>query len=201
MGKLFCLIGKSASGKDTIYRRLLEEDSLGLKPVVTYTTRPKRSGESEGVEYHFTDEKQLEAFRSEGRLLEERIYHTVYGDWHYFTADDGQVVLDKHSYIIITTPEALKGITAYYGRENVVPVYITLDDGERLERALKRERSQEKPGYSEMCRRFLADEKDFSDENLALAGVSENNFFINNELSLCLSQIGEMIRGYGLSED
>ncbi len=201
MGKLFCLIGKSASGKDTIYRRLLADESLGLKPVVTYTTRPKRSGESEGVEYHFTDERQLEAFKKEGKVLEERIYHTVYGDWHYFTADDGQVVLDKHNYAIITTPEALAGITAYYGKESVVPIYITLDDGERLDRALKRERSQAKPGYSEMCRRFLADEKDFSEENLAKAGVSEENFFINNELSLCLSQIGEMIRRYGLSED
>ena len=201
MGKLFCLIGKSASGKDTIYRRLLGDESLGLKPVVTYTTRPKRSGEREGVEYHFTDKAQLETFKSEGKVLEERIYHTVYGDWYYFTADDGQVVLDKHSYVIITTPEALAGITAYYGRKNVVPVYITLDDGERLERALKRERSQENPGYSEMCRRFLADEKDFSEENLIRAGVSEESYFINNELSVCLSQIGEMIRGYGLSED
>ncbi|MCR5597631.1 MAG: guanylate kinase [Lachnospiraceae bacterium] len=201
MGKLFCLIGKSASGKDTIYRRLLDDASLSLKPVVTYTTRPKRSGESEGVEYHFTDEAQLESFRREGRVLEERIYHTVYGDWHYFTADDGQVILDEHSYIIITTPEALTGITAYYGRERVVPVYITLDDGERLERALKRERSQANPGYSEMCRRFLADEKDFSEENLAKAGVGEDSYFFNNELSVCLSQIGEMIRRYGLSED
>ena len=201
MGKLFCLIGKSASGKDTIYRQLLADETLGLKPVVTYTTRPKRSGESEGVEYHFTDEKHLEAFRQEGRVLEERIYHTVYGDWHYFTADDGQVVLDEHSYIIITTPEALTGITAYYGRESVIPVYITLDDGERLERALKRERSQENPGYSEMCRRFIADEKDFSEEKLVKAGVREDSYFFNNELSTCLSQIGEMIRRYGHSED
>ena len=48
MGKIFCGMGKSASGKDTIYRRLMEAPGLGLERIVLYTTRPIREGEAEG---------------------------------------------------------------------------------------------------------------------------------------------------------
>ena len=51
------------------------------------------------------------------------------------------------------------------------PIYIEVDDGERLQRALDRERSQDTPQYAEMCRRFLADSADFSEENVARAGI------------------------------
>ena len=59
MGKIYYLFGKSASGKDTIYRKLMADESLGLKAVVMYTTRPRRIGETEGKDYHFIDEKRL----------------------------------------------------------------------------------------------------------------------------------------------
>lgn len=55
MGKIICLMGKSSSGKDTIYKNLMEDKSLGLRKLIPYTTRPMREGEQEGVEYHFTD--------------------------------------------------------------------------------------------------------------------------------------------------
>ena len=56
MHHIFYLMGKSASGKDTIYQKLLEHDTLGLAHIVLYTTRPIREGEAEGREYYFTDE-------------------------------------------------------------------------------------------------------------------------------------------------
>ena len=58
MGKIYYLMGKSASGKDTVYEQLLADETLGLHRIVLYTTRPARTGEQEGVEYHFTDETQ-----------------------------------------------------------------------------------------------------------------------------------------------
>lgn len=51
MGKIFCLMGKSASGKDTIYSRLLKMPELTLKKVIPYTTRPMRQGEIDGDTY------------------------------------------------------------------------------------------------------------------------------------------------------
>ena len=92
MGKIFYVMGKSASGKDTIYKKLLERFP-GLKTVVTYTTRPIRDGETEGVEYHFTSVPQLEQMKTEGRVIESRTYETVFGPWCYCTVNDGQICL------------------------------------------------------------------------------------------------------------
>ena len=66
MGKIYYLMGKSASGKDHIYEHLLQETSFDLKPLVLYTTRPIRSGEQDGREYFFVDEARLS--RNCGRL-------------------------------------------------------------------------------------------------------------------------------------
>ena len=67
MGKIFYIFGKSSTGKDTIYKSLMENKELGLRPVVPYTTRPMRAKETPGVEYHFTDEEDLTGCRRPGR--------------------------------------------------------------------------------------------------------------------------------------
>ena len=69
MGKLFCLMGKSASGKDAIFRYLKENKALELKEIVPYTTRPMRKGEENGVGYYFVDNAAYEAMRREGRVM------------------------------------------------------------------------------------------------------------------------------------
>ena len=81
MGKIFYIIGKSASGKDHIYEALLAEKDLKLAQVILYTTRPIRSGEQNGREYYFTDELKLVQLRLSGKLIEERVYEPVYGPW------------------------------------------------------------------------------------------------------------------------
>ena len=63
-------------------------------------------------------------------------------------------------------------IVEHFGREQVIPVMVTLDDGLRLERALEREKEQEHPKYEELCRRFLADSADYSQEKMDAAGIS-----------------------------
>lgn len=76
MGKIYYLMGKSASGKDHIYENLIQETALDLKPFVLYTTRPIRSGEQDGREYFFVDEKRLSELREAGKIIEERMYST-----------------------------------------------------------------------------------------------------------------------------
>lgn len=192
MGKIFCLMGKSASGKDTIYSRLLQREELNLKHVVPYTTRPIRSGETDGETYFFCTEEEALRMEQEGKIIELRAYHTVHGIWKYFTADDGQIRLDLADYLLIGTLETYEKIRAYYGNENVCPVYVWVDDGVRLERALVRERSQREPKYAEMCRRFLADEEDFSEENLNRLGISRR--FENSDVEKILEEIILYIR-------
>ena len=172
MGKIFCLMGKSSSGKDTIYRELFKRQDISLKKIIPYTTRPIREGEEEGREYHFCNEDQVAQFQNANKIVELRAYDTVYGVWKYFTVDDGQVDLADNSYLLIGTLETYVKIRQYYGAAQVVPVYIEVEDGERLLRAIAREKEQKIPKYTEMCRRFLADSEDFSEEKLKDAGVS-----------------------------
>ncbi|MEW9078011.1 guanylate kinase [Terrisporobacter glycolicus] len=187
MGKIFCLIGKSSSGKDTIFKEINDDKDLDLKPIISYTTRPKRINETNGVEYFFINTDELNKFEKENKVIEKRVYHTVHGDWFYGTINDGQVDLNKNNYLLITTLEAYKSLRDYFGYEKVYPFYIDIEDGIRLERALERERKQDKPNYDELCRRFLADNKDFSTENLSNLGI--NKFYINENLENCINDI------------
>lgn len=185
MSKIFYLMGKSASGKDTIYKEI-KEKLPELKTIVIYTTRPIREGEREGVEYHFVDEAKLQEFQEAGKVIELRAYNTVHGIWKYFTVDDGQFDADDN-YLAIGTLESYKGMREHLGEEKLVPIYVEVDDGLRLERALARERKQKEPKYEELCRRFLADAADFSEEKLCEAGIHYR--FINEDKEKCVNEI------------
>lgn len=193
MGKIICIIGKSSSGKDTIYKELLSDDELGLKGIVPYTTRIIRKDEIHGVNYFFINEDQLEEERKNGRVIEERNYKTEKGIWYYCTINDGQIDISKNNHILVIPPKAFKSLTDYYGSDNVIPVYIEVDDGDRLERALKRERSQKVPDYNELCRRFISDNKDF--DTSILEEYNINNSYINNDLASCVQAIkGDILK-------
>lgn len=185
MGKIFYLMGKSASGKDTIYKKI-KEQLPELKTIVIYTTRPIREGEREGVEYHFVDDARLEELQKAGKVIELRAYNTVHGVWKYFTADDGQFDREEHL-IAIGTLESYVQLCRYFGDDKLVPIYIEVEDGVRLERALARERIQAEPKYEELCRRFLADAADFSADKLKEAGITRK--FFNVDMDKCVQEI------------
>ena len=192
MSKIYYLMGKSATGKDTVYKELMKRRPE-LKTAVTYTTRPIREGETEGTEYFFTDAKMLRRFLEEGKVIELRTYETVHGPWSYFTADDGQFDLKGgNDYLMIGTLESYENMKNYFGQEMLCPVYIQVEDGERLKRAIRREELQKEPKYAEMCRRFLADTEDFSEENLRRAGIKIR--FENKELENCIKEIKNCIQ-------
>lgn len=192
MGKIICLMGKSCAGKDTIYKRLLMEKAPELKKIVPYTTRPVREGEREGIEYFFTDEEEFQRLKGQGKVIEDRAYHTYHGLWRYFTVDDDQLQDTARSYLMIGTLEAYRKLQDYFGVDRLLPVMVELEDGLRLQRALSRELSQERPRYGEMCRRFLADSEDFSEERIAQAGIARR--FVNDDLERCLDEIRGYIR-------
>ena len=187
MGKIYCVMGKSSSGKDSIYHEIMEKGALGLKPIIPYTTRPIRDGEQDGREYHFCTEDTVQRLQDEGRIMELRAYNTVYGVWKYFTVDDERINLSKYNYLYIVTLEGYTKIREYFGADRVVPIYIEVEDGERLMRAIAREQKQDVPKYEEMCRRFLADSADFCDEKLVEAGVVRR--FSNNDFVQTVQEV------------
>lgn len=180
MSKIFCIMGKSSTGKDTLYKRLLAREDLKLCPLVSYTTRPIRKGETDGVEYHFCSYEERDALLSEGKVIEIRSYHTCHGVWDYFTVWDEDMDLPHRNYLVIGTIDSYEKMRDYFTGECVVPIYIEVEDGYRLQRALCREMKQEQPRYEEMCRRFLADAVDFSKERLSSAGITR--VFYNQDI-------------------
>lgn len=161
MGKIICLMGKSSTGKDTIYKRLLEDQELHLKKLIPYTTRPIREGEQEGIEYHFVDEKHLQKLEEEGRIVELRAYDTVYGVWKYFTVREESMDLEKESYAVIGTLDSWNAMKGYFGEEHMLPVYVEVEDGERLSRALQESGSRQNPNIRSFAEDFWRTRKIF----------------------------------------
>lgn len=191
MGKIFYIMGKSSSGKDTIFKQL-QQKLTELSTVISYTTRPIRQGEQEGVEYFFVGTDRLQQLEEQKKVIELRSYDTVHGIWQYFTADDGQIALQSNNYLVIGTLESYEKMREYFGVACMVPIYIEVEDGIRLGRALTREQTQKEPKYAELCRRFLADTEDFSAEKLSHAGVGKR--FLNTDLADVIDEITLYIR-------
>lgn len=191
MGRIFVIMGKSSTGKDTIYKRLMEQKDFPLKKVVGYTTRPIRRGETNGEEYYFVSVEEMERLDREGKLIERRIYHAIPGDWNYFTVNDGQIDLKEQDYLLITTLAGYEQIRIFYGADAVVPIYIEAEDKVRLQRSILREDKQKEPNYAEVCRRYLADEADFSEEELARLNITKR--YVNHDLAQCMEEIKKAI--------
>lgn len=189
MSNFIYIMGKSASGKDTIYKRIKEQ--IDVKTYVLYTTRPIRTGEQEGVDYHYVSDEQMLKFKQEGKVIESRTYQTVKGPWTYATIADEQ--LEQNGDILtVGTLESYNKIKEYYEDKEdtkLLPVYITIDEEERRKRALEREKKQKNPNYEEVERRIKADNIDFSEENLKKAGIGQNETFENYDLDKCVESI------------
>ena len=174
MPEIAFLMGKSSSGKDNIFKALVGDKELNLKTVIMYTTRPMRAGEKEGVEYYYVDNEKALELEAADKVIEMRIYNTVYGEWKYFTVDDGQIRLGSgDKYIVIGTIEAYNKFCAYFGKDAILPIYIEVDE--------------------EMCRRFLADSKDFSEEKIKEAGINQR-FSNDGTIEDCIRDIKEAIK-------
>ena len=185
--KIYYIMGKSSSGKDTIFRHLLNDEELSLKRLVPWTTRPIRSGETPGVEYNFCTMTEFETMKSNGQIVEAREYNTQNGLWIYFTP---KLDLEDGAYITIGTLESYNEMKKVYD-EKIIPIYIQLEDGVRLQRALNREFKQSNPKYAEMCRRFLADSEDFSEDKLIESNITKR--FNNDNLERCIAEIKNFI--------
>lgn len=192
--KIIYIIGKSSVGKDTIYQILKKK--MNLKTYVMYTTRPIRTGEKNGIEYYYLKQEEMEKYINEidSKVMEYRTYNTVYGPWTYATIMDKQFESDN-DLLMEGTLESYNAVRMYFENDkkiNVIPIYIEVDDGIRLERALKREKEQENPKYEELCRRFLADSQDFSEEKIEESGIEKR--FQNINLDDCVKEIIEYIK-------
>ena len=139
--KLFCLLGYSSVGKDTILKQVLK-DMDDVKPIISTTTRPMRKGETEGVEYYFIDDTEF--FRRGTDFVEQRIYHTKVKEngvekdatWRYGIE---RAELEKDDYLIVIVDSVgYKELKNYVGNGRIVPIFISAPQEELRTRALAR---------------------------------------------------------------
>lgn len=192
--KLIYIMGKSSSGKDTIYNILRQKMDVNI--YVMYATRPIREGEIDGVTYNFISQEEMRQYidgEKDNNVIEYRTYQTVYGPWTYATINDKQFNSEKDMLMLGTLESYMKVKENFEKDENVdlLPVYIEVPDNIRLRRAIEREENQKQPKYTEMCRRFIADSEDFSEENLKKAHIEKR--FMNMSLDKCVNEIMDYI--------
>ena len=170
MKKIILIAGKACAGKDTLVKAIMKE--MNLPMALSFTTRPMRIGEKQGVEYDFIDEQAFRDLHKNDMLAEFTSYNVANGDtWYYgLTREE----LEKADYVLaIVNPEGVRQIKEIYGcRAHVI--LITANDKERIYRYLERDSGN---NVAECCRRFLADEKDFVE--LEYDYLVENDNFEN----------------------
>lgn len=167
MKKIILIAGKACAGKDTLVKLLMKE--LNLPMAVSFTTRPKRTGETQGVEYDFIDEQAFWGLYGHNLLAEYTSYKVASGDtWYYGLTKEE---LEKDDYVLaIVNPEGVRQIKEIY-KDKVHVIYVTADDKTRIKRYLDRDKHN---NVAECCRRFLADEKDFKDFKYDCLIINDN---------------------------
>lgn len=193
--KIIYIMGKSSSGKDTIYNVLKQK--LNVNTYVMYTTRPMREEEVDGETYIFISQDEMQQYiegKKEYEVIESRTYQTIHGPWTYATIRDNQFEIEKDMLMLGTLESYIKVKKFFENNKKVklIPIYIEVPDNVRLKRAIEREEKQRNPKFVELCRRFIADSKDFSEENLEKAKIAKR--FYNINLDDCISQIIQYVR-------
>lgn len=173
---MLVLVGKSCSGKDSIQRELIK---LGMSPVVSYTTRPPRKGEVDGVSYHFISEYEFSQKHSEGFFAETTHYNVATGEtWFY-----GSAIEDlSDNKVVILNPEGLKAIKNNKAL-NPVSFYVKTKRSVIWDRLTRRG-----DNLAEAARRIDVDEDDF--KNI----IDDVDFAFINNGELNLSLLAEMIK-------
>lgn len=191
MGRLYCIFGKSATGKSTVLKRLLADPELSLEPIVYYTTRSPRVNEINGQEYIFVDNSYLNECEKRSKVIFRCDFHTKKGPFTYFLIDENRNFVENTDYIAIFPLHAYRDLVEFFGEENVVILYIKVNSCFRFLRAFNREILEKKPKFKELLRRFIDDEKSYKIDNLKFD--KRKSVYKNSRLKKCVQKIKEDI--------
>ena len=155
------LTGKSCSGKDSVRREL---EGWNFNNIVSYTSRPIRENEVDGIDYNFVNRSQFEKMIMTEQMIEYRTYNTLFNGnpdtWYYGLRKEKLDFTKKH--IVILDLDGVENFIKYYGRENCFIVYMCCPKEERKRRAIERGSFD----ITEWNRRLVTDDKDFKSKKL-----------------------------------
>lgn len=162
---LTVILGKTCSGKSTIVRKLCEK--YNYNKILTYTTRPKREHEKDGVDYHFIDDETFSRFRDLGKFSEYKSYNVAggYTWWYGSMLDD---LDDNKDYLIILTPQGLRDVQSEL--DDFASIYIYTNRDTMKKRLIKRG-----DDVNEASRRMIRDNEDFNSVENEVNRIVYNN--------------------------
>lgn len=155
------LTGKSCAGKDSVRSEL---EGWGYNNIVSYTSRPIRENEVDGIDYNFVNRGQFEKMIMTEQMIEYRTYNTLVNNipdkWYYGLKKEK---LDpKGCYVVVLDLDGTENFIKYYGKKNCYVVYMCCPKEERKRRAIERGSFDN----TEWKRRLVADEQDFKSKKL-----------------------------------
>lgn len=176
---MIVLLGASASGKSTLQKALM--DTGKFKKIVTYTTRPPRQGEEDGVDYHFIDEDKFQSLKEGDFFIETAEYR----GWHYGTAKKS-CICKNDNYIAVLTPAGLRALKRF--GIDVISIYLRVD-----RRSLMTSIIQRGDNIDEAYRRNLSDVGQFDGLEDEVDYVIDNSSFHMNvdKVMQCVNKILE----------
>lgn len=197
MNKIFCVVGRSGSGKSTIVDKLVRLHSdeftrvFNISTLTYHTTRKPRKNESSS-EYIFNTEEEFEDSKTHNEILEQREYITENNDiLHYYTLKE-DIDLDKHNYIVKASFDQYNNYKEYFGEDYVVLIYVYTDLKRLLNRTIHRAHT-----YNDMveaCRRFISDDKQFKDLLISPSHIVFNNTDIIQDIDKAVDDCLKIIK-------
>ena len=185
--RILIICGKSASGKDTLLNRVVDE--LGYKRIISTTTRPKRDGEVDGVDYHFVTEEEFKRKINNGEMLEFRAYKVLEDGkdtiWYYGTEKIS--VGDDHWVGVLDISGAKAWRNVY--KDQVAVMMLTCPDDIRTDRAKKRGSFSE----LEWNRRLKADTEDFEAQKWVNVVDTVQRNVRDNDLNYAIESVEELM--------
>lgn len=150
--KIIVIVGGSCTGKSSLARELA--DFYGYRPVVTYTTRPRRDDEIDEVDYHFRTNKVFDQLVLGNFFVEHRSYDASFGYCQYGTPRDE--FDDEQGYrVLVLDPFGAWVFKQTFG-DDVYMVYLKADESIRILRAQERG-----DNLDEFCQRLERDADKF----------------------------------------
>lgn len=148
MKKVFLVLGKSGSGKDTLLNNILESGELDLKRVIRETSRPRRTYEQDGLQYHFKTEKVMR------ERMGEYLEWDCFNDWFYATHPEA--LKDGNNFIMTGSPSTLMMLKRFSSEIELNAIFLNVSEDVQFKRLSKRGDSDR-----EVNRRIEADNRDF----------------------------------------
>ena len=179
--KLILLIGCMASGKDTILKEMINEGYA--EPVISYTSRPMRKGEKDGIEYHFVSAEEMLKMKENNEFIEFKSYKAANNEkWYYGVNKNSLEKGLSKNYILIVDITGMRQIKEYFKDDKdmeITTIFLDVDKETRRKRAIMRDdMTLEK--VKEIERRLEADDKEvypFKEEcDLILQNTNEEDF-------------------------